>query len=131
MFITVGLIVWGVSIDKNYHWIVGQVAFFLFAAGTQIGNTVTTSYIVDCYQLQTTSVVTFYAVFLNLSAFINPFFIASWQESSGWTWTFTTQGLIILAGGCVVFGVLHKFGAWMRVKAPQPSWVNPEFDMDP
>jgi MFS family permease len=25
----VGLIIWGVSIDKNYHWIVGQIAFFL------------------------------------------------------------------------------------------------------
>ncbi|KAJ5177413.1 Major facilitator superfamily domain general substrate transporter [Penicillium coprophilum] len=128
---TVGLIVWGVSIDKNYHWIVGQVAFFLFAAGIQIGNTVTSSYIVDCYPLQTTSVITFYAVFLNLSAFINPFFIASWQVSSGWTWTFTVQGLITLAAGCIVFGVLHKFGAWMRAKAPQPSWVNPEFDMNP
>ncbi|KAJ5496292.1 Major facilitator superfamily domain general substrate transporter [Penicillium fimorum] len=128
---TVGLIVWGVSIDKSYHWMVGQVAFFLFAAGIQIGNTVTSSYIVDCYPLQTTSVVTFYAVFLNLSAFINPFFIASWQASSGWTWTFTVQGLITLAGGCTIFGLLHKFGAWMRGKAPQPSWVNPEFDMDP
>lgn len=42
------------------------------AAGIQIGNTVTTSYIVDCYPLQSTSVITFYAVFLNLSAFINP-----------------------------------------------------------
>ena len=42
------------------------------AAGIQIGNTVTTSYIIDCYPLQTTSVITFYAVFLNLSAFINP-----------------------------------------------------------
>ncbi|CAG8893645.1 unnamed protein product [Penicillium egyptiacum] len=101
------------------------------AAGIQIGNTLTTSYIVDCYPLQTTSVVTFYAVFLNLSAFINPFFIASWQASSGWTRTFTTQGLIVLAGGGVVFGVLHKFGARMRAKAPEPSWVNPEFDMDP
>lgn len=42
------------------------------AAGIQIGNTVTSSYIVDCYPLQSTSVITFYAVFLNLSAFINP-----------------------------------------------------------
>ena len=23
-----GLVVWGISIDKNYHWMVGQVAFF-------------------------------------------------------------------------------------------------------
>lgn len=42
------------------------------AAGIQIGNTVTSSYIVDNYPLQSTSVITFYAVFLNLSAFINP-----------------------------------------------------------
>lgn len=26
---SVGLIVWGISIDRNYHWIVGQVAFAL------------------------------------------------------------------------------------------------------
>lgn len=86
--VTVGLIVWGISIDQNYHWMVGQVAFFLckllpslphariltciVAAGIQVGNTVTSSYIVDSYPLQSTSVVTFYAVFLNLSAFINP-----------------------------------------------------------
>lgn len=25
----VGLILWGISVDKNYHWMVGQVAFFL------------------------------------------------------------------------------------------------------
>ena len=51
---------------------VGQVAFFLFAAGIQMGNTVITSYIVDSYPLQSMSVITFYSVFLNLSAFINP-----------------------------------------------------------
>ena len=37
-----------------------------------MGNTVITSYIVDCYPLQSMSVITFYSVFLNLSAFINP-----------------------------------------------------------
>lgn len=45
---------------------------FAVAAGIQVGNTVTSSYIVDSYPLQSTSVITFYAVFLNLSAFINP-----------------------------------------------------------
>ncbi|KAJ5342489.1 Major facilitator superfamily domain general substrate transporter [Penicillium brevicompactum] len=127
---TAGLILWGISVDQGYHWIVGQVAFFFFAAGIQIGNTVTTSYIIDCYPLQTTSVITFYAVFLNLSAFINPFFIAPWQASSGWTWTFAAQGIIVTVGGCLVFGALHKFGPWLRNKAVKPSWVNPEFDMD-
>ena len=68
----IGLILWGNSIDKAYHWIVGQIAFVLFAAGIQIGNTAITSYIIDSYPLQSMSVITFYSVFLNLSAFINP-----------------------------------------------------------
>lgn len=25
----IGLIIWGISIDKSYHWIVGQIAFFI------------------------------------------------------------------------------------------------------
>lgn len=29
MIMIVGLILWGVSVDKNYHWMVGQAAFFL------------------------------------------------------------------------------------------------------
>lgn len=68
----VGLILWGISIDQEYHWMVGQIAFFLFAAGIQIGNTAASSYIVDSYPLQSMSIITFYAVFLNLSAFVNP-----------------------------------------------------------
>lgn len=68
----IGLIIWGISIDQAYHWMVGQVAFFLFAAGIQMGNTVICSYIVDAYPLQSMSVITFYSVFLNLSAFANP-----------------------------------------------------------
>ncbi|KAI9371809.1 major facilitator superfamily domain-containing protein [Aspergillus egyptiacus] len=125
----VGLILFGVSIDKSYHWMVGQVAFFLFAAGIQIGNTVTSSYIIDSYPLQSTAMVIFYAVFLNLSAFINPFFIAPWHESVGWTWTFTTQALIVLVPGTLLFAGLQKFGAALRAKVPMPSWVNPEFDL--
>lgn len=69
---SLGLIVWGISVDKAYHWMVGQVALFLFAAGIQAGNTVICAYIVDTYPLQSMSVITYYAVFLNLSAFINP-----------------------------------------------------------
>ena len=73
-----GLIIWGISIDKGYHWMVGQVAFFIFAMGIQMGNTVITSYIVDSYPLQSMSVITFYSVFLNLSAFADP--VSSYQK---------------------------------------------------
>ncbi|KAL4740944.1 major facilitator superfamily domain-containing protein [Aspergillus similis] len=124
----VGLILFGVSIDKSYHWMVGQVAFFLFAAGIQIGNTITSSYIIDSYPLQSTSVIIFYAVFLNLSAFVNPFFITPWQESVGWTWTFTTQALIVVGPATLLFVALQRYGAKVRGLVGMPSWVNPEFD---
>jgi hypothetical protein len=120
----VGLVVWGVSLDKGWHWAVGQVGLFfceslffpflfslcpphqhlalpyLFSclaralyctstntyapvgAGIQIGNTVTSSYIIDSYPLQSTAVVIFYAVFLNLSAFVNPVYFTTPSLSS-------------------------------------------------
>ncbi|KIX04437.1 uncharacterized protein Z518_05305 [Rhinocladiella mackenziei CBS 650.93] len=124
----IGLIVWGISVDRAYHWMVGQVAFFLFAAGIQMGNTVVCAYIVDCYPLQSMSMITFYAVLLNLSAFINPFFIAPWQTDSGWTWCFAAQGIIVFFGALPIFAFLHKFGPMLRSKTGTPSWVNPEFD---
>ncbi|KAF1991444.1 MFS transporter [Aulographum hederae CBS 113979] len=123
----IGLIIWGISIDKNYHWIVGQIAFFLFAAGIQMGNTSLATYIVDCYPLQSMSIVTFYSVLLNLSAFINPFFIAPWQAGAGWTWTFAAQGIITFFVAVPGFALIQKFGAKLR-GVGTPSWVNPEFD---
>jgi hypothetical protein len=40
--------------------------------GIQMGNTIVPTYLVDCYPLQSMSVITFYSVLLDLSAFINP-----------------------------------------------------------
>jgi len=125
---SIGLIIWGISIDMNYHWIVGQIAFFLFAAGIQMGNTCVCSYIVDCYPLQSMSIITFYSVLLNLSAFINPFFIAPWQASSGWTWTFAVQGIITFFVSVPVFAALHWAGGRVRQRSGTPGWVNPEYD---
>ncbi|KAL8984741.1 MAG: hypothetical protein Q9177_004618 [Variospora cf. flavescens] len=68
----IGLILWGISVDRAHHWVVGQIAFFLFGAGIQMGNTVTASYVVDSYPLQSMSMITFYAVLINLSAFASP-----------------------------------------------------------
>ena len=53
------------------------MGLFTVAAGIQMGNTATSSYVVDSYPKQSMSVITFYAVFLNLSAFINP--VGSWN----------------------------------------------------
>lgn len=112
-----------------------------------MGNTVITAYIVDCYPLQSMSVITFYSVFLNLSAFINPvyhpppqavippsltrfvqFFIAPWQATSGWTWTFAAQGIITFFAAVPVLAALQKWGPALREKSGQMGWVNPEYD---
>lgn len=58
-------------VDSGWVWMDADNVSSV-AAGIQIGNTITSAYIVDCYPLQSSSVVVFYAVVLNLSAFVNP-----------------------------------------------------------
>lgn len=121
---------WGISIQNNYHWIVGQIAFFLLAAGIQTGNTLTASYVVDAYPLQSMSVITFYAVLINLSAFVSPFFIAPWVEKDGFAWSFVGQGLITLFVGGGGLGIWHFMGGKVREGQKGMGWVNPEFEAE-
>jgi MFS family permease len=67
VLVAVGLVVWGFSIERGWHWMTGQVAFALFGAGVQMGNTAVSSYIVDCYPEHAMDIITFYSVFLNVS----------------------------------------------------------------
>ncbi|KID98765.1 Major facilitator superfamily domain, general substrate transporter, partial [Metarhizium majus ARSEF 297] len=108
----VGLIVWGVSVDRRYHWIVGQVAFA----------------ILDAYPMQSMAMMTFYAVMLNLSAFIDPFFVVPWVENVGFTWTMAGHAIITIFFCVPVLALLHRFGTRLRSKSGQPTWVNPEFE---
>ena len=93
-----------------------------------MGNTVTTSYIVDCYPLQAMSIVTFYSVHLNLSAFISPFFIVPWVDKSGFTWTFAGQGIIVFFFCLPIFALVQIFGSHIRKSSGIPSWVDPDHD---
>lgn len=124
----VGLILWGISIDQGYHWMVGQVAFALIGAGIQMGNASIATYIVDCYPLQSMAIVTFYSVFLNTSAFISPFFIAPWVDTAGYTWTFAAQGIITFFVCVPVLALLHKFGPRIRGSSTTLDFVNAEYD---
>ncbi|KAK8118259.1 uncharacterized protein PG998_006540 [Apiospora kogelbergensis] len=126
----IGLVVWGVSIDRGYHWMVGQVAFALFGAGIQIGNTAVCSYVVDAYPMQSMAVMTFYAVMLNMSAFIDPFFIVPWADAAGFTWTMVGHALVTGFVCVPVMALLHRYGDRIREKSGVPTWVNPEFSKD-
>lgn len=140
---------WGISVDQKNHWLVGQFALFLcespafffvcfvlfslgsglalltpaVAAGIQMGNTAVSAYIVDCYPAHAMSVVIFYSVLLNLSAFVNPFFIAPWVDNVGFTWTFATQGLVTLGVMVPVTAGLMRWGGGWRNRRGEPEWA--------
>jgi hypothetical protein len=76
----IGLLLFGISVQRGWHWATGQFAVALFAFGIQVGNTMTAVYAVDCYPepKYAMDVITFYSFHLNLSAFVAPFFIIPW-----------------------------------------------------
>lgn len=74
------------------------------------------------------SMITYYAVLLNFSAFVNPFFIVPWVDSQGFTMTFAVQGILTFFVSVPALGALHYFGARLRARCGVPGWVNPEFD---
>lgn len=92
-----------------------------------MGNTAVCSYIFDCYPMQSMAIMTFYAVMLNMSAFVDPFFIVPWVESVGFTWTFAGHAIITVFFCVPVLAGLHWFGKVLREKSGSPGWVNPEF----
>jgi|SRR5688572_17573146 hypothetical protein len=95
-----------------------------------MGNTAICSYIVDAYPLQSMAVIVFYSVMLNLSAFVDPFFIFPWVDSVGFTWTMAGHAIITIFFCIPALGLLHVFGGRIREKNGSPDWVNPEFDHD-
>lgn len=99
-------------------------------AGIQMGNTAVCAYVIDSYPLQSMSVVVFYAVMLNMSAFVDPFFIGIWLDNVGFTWTFAGHAIITVFFCIPVFALLHKYGGALRERSGKPTWVNPEFDHD-
>jgi len=127
----VGIIVWGIAIDKGYHWAVSCVCSGLFAGGLQVGNTVVSSYIVDCYPANAMTVVVFYAVCLNLSAFLSPFFIATWEAASGFTWCFAAQGIISFCVIVFAFVPLQIWGDKMLERNGSFTWTDGGFESQP
>ncbi|KAJ1309037.1 hypothetical protein OPQ81_004718 [Rhizoctonia solani] len=121
---TIGLVLFGCTVQLNWHWFVAQVATFLIGTGIQIGNTTTISYVVDAYPQHVMDVTLFYSFHLNLSAFASPFFIVPWIERIGWAWCFGAQGAMVIAS-CLIFApFLYIYGRWLRDwKGPIP-WGN-------
>ncbi|KAG8928706.1 hypothetical protein FRC02_006581 [Tulasnella sp. 418] len=119
---SVGLVIFGLSIHYGWHWIVGQVGMAAFALGIQVGNTIATTYAIDCHPEHVMDVVVFYSFHLNLSAFASPFWIVPLVDMSGWAWAFSSQAIII--AGCTILcvGFLQLYGERLRNWKGPISW---------
>ncbi|QRV87744.1 major facilitator superfamily transporter [Ceratobasidium sp. AG-Ba] len=118
---TIGLVLFGCTVQLNWHWFIAQIATFLVGTGIQIGNTTTTSYVVDVYPEHVMDVTLFYSFHLNMSAFVSPFFIVPWIERIGWAWCFGVQGFIVIAGCLIFVPFLYIYGRKLRDwKGPIP-----------
>lgn len=83
-----------------------------------MGNTTLSTYLVDNYPSHANEVIVFYTVWINLSAFIIPWFIFPWVEDSGYTWSFAAQAIICAFGLIPVYFGLMKYGPGLRAKRP-------------
>lgn len=100
---SLGLTLFALSTQRGWHWAVTQVGSGFVAFGIQAGNTVVSTYVVDCYPQHVMSIIAFYSVHLNLSAFASPFWIVPQVSDPrwGWGWAFGSEAIIV-----VVFGAL-------------------------
>ena len=96
-----------------------------------MGNAAVCAYIFDAYPMQSMATMTFYAVMLNMSAFVDPFFIVPWIEAAGFSWTFAGHAIITVFFCVPVLALVHVFGGRLRTRAGAPTWVNPEYSTDP
>ncbi|CAK7215190.1 hypothetical protein SCUCBS95973_002397 [Sporothrix curviconia] len=123
-----GIGLWGVSVDHGWHWMLGQLAFFLYAVGLQVGNTVVTTYMVDNYPTYANELSIFYSCIINLSAFLVPWFIYTWVTVTGYTWCFAIQGFLCMLV-LPAYALLQKYGeAWRK---PANFGVFDESEYDP
>jgi MFS family permease len=109
-----GLIIFGVAERFAWHWAIALFGSGLFAYGVQAGNTTVAAYTVDCYPDEVMSIVAFYSVHLNLSAFASPFWIVPMVNKMGWAWAFGTQAIITFAVAAVFIPSLLIWGKGLR-----------------
>ncbi|UQC81413.1 polyamine transporter 3 [Colletotrichum lupini] len=88
-----GCVLWGILIDRSWHFMIGEVAF---RCRIQMGNVTVITYSMAAFPDQVLEVISLYGFLYNISAFLVPWFINTWVEAVGLTWSFVTQGLITL-----------------------------------
>ncbi|KAF8314783.1 MFS general substrate transporter [Clavulina sp. PMI_390] len=110
----IGLALFGGSTQRGWHWAISQLGAGLVAFGIQSGNTALSTYVVDCYPEHVMSIIAFYSVHLNLSAFASPFWIVPQVTKWGWGWSFGSEAIIVTVFAILFVPCLLIFGGKLR-----------------
>lgn len=109
----VGLILYGVGIDKKMHWIVPIVGYGLMSFGVVQGTTVSFVYTIDSYRPIAGEVEVTQLGFKGLFGFLLSFYTNPWISQEGYTLAFGEMA--ILAGVLIGSGIpLYWYGAKIR-----------------
>lgn len=92
-----GLIIYGVTSAYGLHWIVPIIGMALVGFGLSVAGAVTMSYILDCYPLLDTQVVTTIILIRNIVGFGITWGIQPWIASMGQQDTFICVGALSFA----------------------------------
>lgn len=98
------------SLDQSFY--LESRPTIAIRAGIQVGNIKTYCYVVEEHPKQSLTVMTFFAVVINVAAFADPIFIVPSIEG----WTFSGYAPITVFFCTRFMFLLQRYGAWLRAK---------------
>ncbi|KAK2616063.1 hypothetical protein N8I77_002773 [Diaporthe amygdali] len=120
--IVVGLVMFGVTLQQQKHYIIPLVGLGIFIFGMQASTTVVFTYPVDCYLAQGADALALIGGLKNVVSFALPFYINPMVDSIGIQTTFVAMAVISLGLYFVFVFSLIFCGERLREWAGQPGW---------
>jgi len=116
----IGLGIFGVTLDKHYHFMVLAFATFLVAFAALICVPIVTNYIVECFPthaFEASITMGFYRLIFGLAV---PFFVSPWSTKVGVGWVFGMAALFTIFMALMVLVLMWKGHLIRRWSLPLP-----------
>ncbi|KAL9623395.1 MAG: hypothetical protein Q9160_002288 [Pyrenula sp. 1 TL-2023] len=115
-FLIAGLVLFGFSLEKEYHYMVLSVSWAMFIFGIMITTVGVTAYCLDSYPEGSGEVAAWINMVRTLGGFIVNYFQVRWALKVGTATSFGTQAAIT-AFAWLIIPVLLKWGKAMRIRS--------------
>ncbi|KAI7778452.1 hypothetical protein LA080_002152 [Diaporthe eres] len=120
--IVVGLVLFGVTLQQQRHYVIPLVGLAIFIFGMQASTTVVFTYPVDCYLAQGSDALALIGGLKNVVSFVIPFYINPMVDSIGVQTTFVAMAMISLGLFFILVFSLVFCGERLREWSGQPGW---------